>query len=141
MEIAEKSLRGLGNNVTINRLIGWWNRITHFQGTPATATDKAGLITQPGVVGEVYLVVRGEADVGESLVVDALVNGVSVLTAPYTFDPTKNTLVGTQIPLPLDETKVNLACGDIVSFQRTLTGGSTITESQLTLEPTTVKQR
>jgi hypothetical protein len=73
--------------------------------------------------------------------VDVLVNGVSVLTAPYTFDATKNALVGTQIPLPIDETKVNLACGDLVSFQRTLTGGSTITESQITLEPTSVKQR
>jgi hypothetical protein len=141
MIISEKSLRGLGNNVTINRLLGWFNRITHFQGTPATATTKAGLITQPGVVGEVYLVVRGVAAAGESLGVDVLVNGVSVLTAPYTFDATKNALVGTQIPLPIDETKVNLACGDLVSFQRTLTGGSTITESQITLEPTSVKQR
>lgn len=128
-KLSKKDLHTPFTSKTISKLIGFFLRGQAEQAVAASlaAAPVAGLTpaTQGGKITSLYLVSSDAAAAGESMVVDVLKNGVSILTAPYTLDATK--LRDTQIELPLAAASANILIGDRLTVTRTYAAGGTPT--------------
>lgn len=94
--------------------------------TLAASLMNGGVVTYPGVIKAIDLTLGPAAPAaGESMVFDVLKNGVSVLTATYTYDSTKASLAGTIVDLMalLDSTKASVKIGDKLEVTRTYAAG------------------
>lgn len=128
-KLSKKDLHTPFNSKTISKLIGFFLRGQSEQATAASlsAAPVVGLTpaTQNGKITSLYLVSSDNAASGESMVIDVLKNGVSILTATYTFDSTKSR--DAQIELPLAAASANLVIGDRLTVTRTYTAGGSPT--------------
>jgi hypothetical protein len=75
-----------------------------------------------GNIKSIFVISAAVAGVGETMTYDVLVNGASILTAPYVFSITS--AAKAQIDLPLDPAKVAVAIGDIITVSRTYVAGA-----------------
>lgn len=136
--VTQKDVKSPFGQRVINRVIGRMYRLRAYQGAPATATVDVGLVQQASVIGDLYLLAHKTAAAGESLVIDVLVNGVSVLTARFTYDATQPK--GKQVSLKslLAGAPVHMAPGDLVqvAFAYTPGGSPALYGVEVTLEPT-----
>lgn len=106
--------------------IGKQEQLKHFQAAAADATeDPLGQVGFDGCIGDAYVLVGTACGAGESMTVDLLKNGVSVLTAVLTIDATTDTL--NQIPLPIDPALASFLAGDVFTTTRDYTAGGTPT--------------
>ena len=137
-KLSKKDLHTPFTSKTISKLIGFFLRGQSEQATAATAATAAvvGLTpaTQSGKITSLYLVSSDAAASGESMVFDVLKNGVSILSATYTFNSTKT--ADTQIELPLAAASANIAVGDRIAVSRTYTAGGspTMTATSVVVE-------
>lgn len=104
------------------------------------AASVIGIVAFEGQVGDVYAVIPQTLGTGESLTLDVLVNGVSILTAPVVVNAALQAVPGKLIPLMKyhDRTKSALHVGDVVTVSRTYVagGGPAGVTSLVVLEPT-----
>ena len=137
--LAKKDLHVPFNNKTLNKVASYLLRGRSEQAVAATAAGAAmahlTVATQNLTIRDAYFLSASAAGVGESMAIDLLVNGASILTAPYTFDATA--AAKTQIKLPVDPAKQQINIGDKVTVSRTYVagGGPTMTASVVVVEP------
>jgi hypothetical protein len=128
-KLSKKDLHTPFTSKTISKLIGFFLRGQSEQATAATLASSAmvGLTpaTQNGKITSLYLVSADNAASGESMVFDVLKNGVSILTATYTFN--SSSTKDAQIELPLAAASANVAVGDRLTVARTYTAGGSPT--------------
>ncbi len=91
------------------------------QETAATAALSAGHVRQAGRIVGARALVRAAAAAGETMVVDVLKNGATVLTGTFTFDNT--VAAGAWQTLSLDLAQSAVALGDHLEVDLTYTAG------------------
>lgn len=109
---------------TNNKLLGHINRMSSSQIVAASlAADVMGQAADDHFIGDLFLVSGAIAASGESMTVDVLKNGVSILSGVYTIDA--STPVGAQVSLLslIDADKRTLAPSDILTCTRVYTAG------------------
>lgn len=132
--------QGVFTEGNFGKFIGRISAIRSLQAVMATlAADPTGLITFDGQIGDVFAVFQNVLASGESVSVDVLKNGVTVLTAPVVINAA---LMGGKKYVPLfkfvDKAKLALREGDLITITRTYTAGGTPVggASAIYLEPT-----
>ena len=122
---------------TYAKLVGKLERKTSLQLTAASATIYVWTATFNGVIADLGLSLSAVPATGESIVVDVLKNGASVLTGTYTVNPTTGASKFVDLFLVLDPTKTGFAPGDVYTVSRVYTAGSTpaAPSSALLVEP------
>lgn len=124
------------SNVGITKLFGHVTRCRSEQTAAASlaASPLSGgnPITQDATIVDAYVISSAVAGSGESIVVDLLLNGVSLLSGTYTFDSTKT--AKTQLKLALSSMPgvggrggPKVVAGDILTCTRTYTAGGSPT--------------
>jgi len=131
-KVSRKDLHTPFQSHVVTRLIGQMHAAKSEQLVAAdlTALMAGGVAKHAGKINSLFLVSSVACGSGESMDIDVLKNGVSILTAPYTIDDT--TPVGEQIELPLVE-HTEVAIGDILTVSRDYTAGGTPTPMTATL--------
>ena len=115
-----KEFRGISHSDNSRKVRGILNRCISYQAAAATAAGVAmtpGMALDKGTVREIFAVIDTAFGAAETLTVDVLVNGVSILAAPVVLDV--NTAVGVQVPIAVPAGTV-LAVGDVLTVSRTL---------------------
>ena len=138
-KLSNKDLHTPFNNKSLLKLKGFILRGVAQQFTAATLAaqplDRLAPVPQDADILSAYFLSSTAAAAGESMDIDLQVNGVSILTAPYTFDSTQP--AGVQIELPIDPLKKHLATGQRVTVDRTYVagGGPTMIATSVVVEP------
>lgn len=139
-KLAKKDLHFPLNSVALNKLAGFLLRGVSEQLVAANLVAAPMLrlapASQAGQFKSLYFLSGAPAAAGESMVVDVLVNGVSILSSTLTFDSTK--AADTQYEFAITAGKEKYNAGDIVTVTRTYVagGGPTMTATTVVGEPT-----
>lgn len=101
----------------------------------AATANESWFAKQAGTLKSVDFIADEVAGAGESMVVDILVNGASVLTGVYTYD--SGSSPNTWYPASLDGAKLAVVKGDLISVSRVYTAGGSATpvaENEVVIE-------
>lgn len=127
------------NTAARRKIIGQCNRASHLQAVAATLAGAAmdagsGIVLQPGNVREVFVQLVAACASGESMVVDVLKNGVSILSATLTINSTNGTAKA-QIAASVAAGAAVVA-GDVLTCSRTYVagGGPSMTQTRIVVE-------
>lgn len=121
------------NSATIRKIVGHLNKIQHEQAVAADATASVfvggGPLKQSGVIEDIYFISSIVAGAGESMTIDVLRNGVSILTGVYTFNATAPNAPDKQVSFKSLLTPAGRALnvGDVITVTRDYTVGGTPT--------------
>ena len=132
-KVSRKSFHTPFNSQTVTLLLGHMHAAKSEQ---LAAADLAGSLMAGGIakhagkVNSIFVQTSVVCGAGESMDIDVLKNGASILTAPYTIDDT--TPINTQIDLPL-VLDTEVAIGDVLTATRNYTAGGTATPMTSTL--------
>jgi hypothetical protein len=125
MILTYKDMHTPFNSVTLKKILAVLQQGRSEQAVAATAAGAALVNGTPalyaGNIKSIFVISAAVAGVAETMTYDVLVNGASVLTAPYVFSITSTAKA--QVDLPLDPTKVAIATGDIITVSRTYVAG------------------
>ena len=123
-DLSQKDFRGVPNTCTARKIIGCTQRAFHEQATIATAANTYLVGGCPcahvGAVQDVVVYLSAAMASGESMTVDVLQNGTSIVGGAKTI----NTASGTEIHLPIAAGAM-LSKGDKLTVSRVYTAGGT----------------
>lgn len=88
----------------------------------AATSTRSFLVKQPGTILVVKFIGAEVPGVGESMTIDLLKNGVTVLTAALVYDD--SLLANTWYPASLDAAEVPVAEGDLLTVDRVYAAGA-----------------
>ena len=126
-------------DATSHRIIGNINKKSFYQAVAAALA--ASVLWQAdfdGTIGDGYVVVGTAPAAGESMTVDILRNGSSILLSVLTIDSTVD--ITKQIQAKLDPTKTAFKVGDIFTCTRGYTAGggpTPMAKTTVFIEPST----
>lgn len=120
-----KSLRTPFTSESARQIFGLLHQIKHQQLTAASASAQLmGIATHAGKVNNLFYVIQEEFASGESMTLDVLRNGTSILQGgAVTLDDTTD--VGARVGLPLLDGMADIAIGDFITVTRVYTAGGT----------------
>lgn len=119
MQLVQKTLHAPMNANSIRLVRGRIERIVSKQGAAATLTENE-ILDGSGNLQELYLVAAAVAASGESLTINVLKNGVSILTAPFVYDSPDPSDTVISLPVLPD---VSFVLGDVITVARTYVAG------------------
>jgi hypothetical protein len=124
------------NSTTVTRLLGQFHAARSEQLAPADAAGvlmSGGIARHSGKLNSLYLITSVVCGAGESMTVDVLKNGVSILTAPYSIGPTTPIKEHVDLMGLLADPNVDIAIGDVLTTTRDYTAGGAATPMTATL--------
>lgn len=121
--LTKKDLHTPFTSKTIEKLLAHFDKAWSEQATATDATlavVNGTPVARAGKVRSIVFLADNACAAGESMVVDVLKNGVSILSATFTYDSTKsaNTLYELSVT-----TDAELAVGDVLTVSRDYTAG------------------
>lgn len=124
-ELITRDFRGTPTTLTATKILAVLQRAIHEQATTASAAASnmtGGMVARhAGTVQDVWMQLSAAMGAGESMTLDVLVAGTSIITGGAV---TINTASGTEIHLPVIAGSV-VAKGQAVTCTRVYTAGST----------------
>jgi hypothetical protein len=136
-KLTKKDMHTPFNSATITKLMGIMQRCVHEQATAADdaarALPGASPANHSGKVRSIFIVLAVLPASGESMSYDVLVNGVSILSAPFVATDTSVTEKYTELTVPA---AAQINEGDLVTVTRDYTagGGPAMTKNTIGVE-------
>lgn len=125
--IKNKDLHPPMNGASIRKLIGLLNRFEHEQTAAASAAGTVipgtNPVKQDHIIQDLFFIATGAAAAGESMTIDVLRNGVSILTGVFTYDSTKTAKKQLSLMNLLTAAGKKIAAGDVLTATRVYTAG------------------